>query len=293
MAAVEALPQLARLALILVPLSLPRAALPSSGTPSGGEGAVFKVTAPDHWCPYVCDPKRDGLEGFQIEIAKAVFAESGRTVKLVPMSYERGLKEAREGRIDGIPSALPGEAPGFLYATEPNTKNLWCFYRSKDAGKEWDYAVPKDLDSAPGTVGLVKGYSFGPAMDAYIDAHRKRFEFYFGPDVLRRMTEKVSRGHLDAFLEDRTTMEYHLSKGILRGLRRSGCISEPLQSTYMAFSPASSSSPELRRAWDATLARLRAEGKVDAILKRYGIRDELKERSPAPSAVPQRREAAR
>jgi polar amino acid transport system substrate-binding protein len=239
-----------------------------------GENTIT-FASPDFWCPYTCDVNKDNHEGFQIDIARLVIGHLGKKVKYFPTNYERAIQSVRVGRIDALPSALPGEAKGFIYSTTPQMEQLWCFYAPK--GGTWKYNSYTDLEKLQGTIGTVKGYSFGKKYDEFFQTNKQKADVFFGDDVLNRMVSKIeSKRGMVAFLEDRTLIDYLQVNKKMKPLENLGCLADVKAETYVAFSPTKKEFVEFAAKYSEVLKKLREEGKLESIYRKYGLTDPFK-----------------
>jgi polar amino acid transport system substrate-binding protein len=246
--------------------------VPSSYGNTKPKAKDIVMPSPSFWCPYTCDPKKDGVDGFQIDIAREVFRSMGREVKYEPTNYERSIQTVKSGSADALPSALPGEAEGFVYTTEPQMEQLWCFFAP--AGEKWRFSKFDDLKTIPGKIGLVKGYSYGKTYDEFFEKNKSKTDVHFGDDILKRMVDKIEakRGMI-AFLEDKTLINYLLAQKKIKPLENLGCMEDVKSETYVAFSPAKPESKAMAEEYSAALKKLRASGKIDKIFQKYGLKD--------------------
>jgi polar amino acid transport system substrate-binding protein len=232
--------------------------------------AADLVLSADEWCPYNCDPRSDH-PGFAVEIARAVFAGTGRGVDYRVASWTRSLAEARAGRFDGVISASPAEEPDFIYPMEPVGMS------------RTGIAVRRDSDFRPGDanpfegriIGAIDSYSYFGAAGAYIRAHAadpSRIQFLSGSDALVLNLRKLAAGRVDIVIDDANVLALAIDRQRLGGQLRTVAFTD-CKPVYIAFSYAIPDGLALARAFDSGIARLRASGRLAGILARYKIRD--------------------
>jgi polar amino acid transport system substrate-binding protein len=225
----------------------------------------------DGWCPYNCDPGSD-RPGYMIEVAREVFAAAGHEVDYRTSSWMRSLDDARGGRIEAVVGATAGEAEGLVIPAEP-------LGRTRDG-----YAMRKGdrPDGAAGppaferlVVGAVRGYEYSGPLAAHVRAHGDdpaRVQFVTGDDALEKNLRKLASGRVDLVPDDAGRL-----RAAIRDLGLGGALEvvhegdpNPL---YIAFSPSDPRSPAYAALLSEGVVRLRASGRLAAILARYGLAD--------------------
>lgn len=228
------------------------------------------VLAADRWCPVTCDA-RGNLPGYAVELAREALALSGRLLEYRVMPWERAVDAARAGRIDGVIGTVTAETPDFVYPQQAIGSNTNVFFvRAEDT---WRYRGLRSLEGV--VVGIANEYSFSPGFDQYAARHRAdpaRLHVLYSTDPVQQGLTLLRAGRIDAFLDDRTVVNWALrhDQGA-PALRESGELNKiPL---YIAFSPARGDAPATAAALDQGLEALRANGRLAEILSRYGVRD--------------------
>ncbi len=240
-------------------------AQPAAGSPLGRE---IVVAAPAFWCPYSCVAGA-AREGFTVDILRAIFEPQGIRVRLINKNYGRALQDIREGVHAASPLSFMEEAPDFVFPKSAIALTRYCVYLP--GGSTWTYAGPDSLDGL--RVGIVKGYSYGAALDRSIAGRRARFTVSAGEDITRRLARMVMARRLDAFIEDESVVDYTLAANPDLKLHNSGC--EPPHLAYFALSPARPTSAADARSFDEGIKRLRTSGELERILAVYGLQDRL------------------
>jgi polar amino acid transport system substrate-binding protein len=226
------------------------------------------ILAADAWCPFNCAPEAD-LPGFMIDIARAVFEESGHTVEYVVMPWKRAVDEARNGGVDGVVGALRDDAPGFIFPDNESGMARIGFYTLKDS--DWTYS---DRDSVGTRVfGTARGYSYGREIDAMIAEKVLKVDEVGGISPLVYNLCKLREGRIDAVVAERSALESEtLRLNITDEIRYAGSPEEG-EPVYIAFAPGKPRSGEYARMLSRGMDALRKSGRLEAILKRYGVRD--------------------
>ena len=188
----------------------------------------------DEWCPYNCAPTGE-KQGFMLDIANEIFANAGHSIDYQLRPWSRAIQEAREGRIYGIIGAVPSEVPDFIFPEQEFAESTMVFW--VNAENPWRYT---GLDSLKGIrIAVIDQYSYGEALDAYINAHReeKGVRVSYGEGAFANNLKLLQRGLVDAIAADRDVMSYYLyERGEQHQLVNAGEINAaPI---YIAFSPA-------------------------------------------------------
>lgn len=254
---------------LIIAASLPgayaRAAVPASVTP---KKAV--VIAADKWCPVNCQAT-NGPPGYAVELARESLALAGWTVEYRIMPWDRARDAARAGRIDGIIGTIADEAPDFVFPRETIGRNANVFFVRKDSA--WRYRGLRSLDKV--IVGVVNEYRFGTEFDTYVARYQddpKRIARIYSLEPVPQGLRMLQAGRIDAYIDDRMVVNWAMKQDpALASVRESGKLGET--SLYIAFSPAKPQSRAVADAFDRGVRQLRADGKLAAILARYGVSD--------------------
>jgi len=226
------------------------------------------VIAADPWCPHNCEAGSDH-EGYMIDIAREAFGLAGIDVEYVNMSWARALQQARDGYVDAVVGALPGDAPDFVFPEAAIGYSKIALYTHPD--NNWQYSGVDSLSQF--TLLAINGYAYSPELDSYIAKHQddpEKVWILSGPAPLSRAIELLHQRRSDVFPEDRYVMQWQLEQdGSAESLRMATVIHEsPL---YVAFSPVGSDSLELAALLSEGAKALQSTGRVAEILARYGL----------------------
>jgi polar amino acid transport system substrate-binding protein len=232
--------------------------------------AATITIAADEWCPYNCEPSSD-KPGYMIEIAQKVFGEAGHTIEYQSMPWSRAIEEARRGRFSAIVGATARDAPDFDYPSRSLGVGVNVFLTAK--GSDWRFS---DIGSlATVSLGTIRDYSYGDALDAYIAQHGRdaaRVQVASGDTALDINFKKLAAGRIGALVEDRNVAEYYLANSSQQGgFDTVGDLGEnPL---YIAFSPAIENGAEYARLLAEGVQKMRASGELATLLTKYGLQD--------------------
>ena len=251
----------------LVPETAAKTAEPALPVPAT-QARQSVVIAADPWCPHNCEAGSDH-EGYMIDIAREAFGLAGIDVEYVNMSWARALQQARDGYVDAVVGALPGDAPDFVFPEAAIGYSKIALYTHPD--NNWQYSGTDSLSQF--TLLAINGYAYSPELDSYIARNQdnpERIWVLSGPAPLSRAIELLHQRRSDVFPEDRYVMQWHLEKdGSAESLRMAKVIHEsPL---YVAFSPVGTDSLELAALLSEGAKTLQSTGRVAEILARYGL----------------------
>ncbi|MCY1344966.1 Bacterial extracellular solute-binding protein, family 3 [compost metagenome] len=238
--------------------------------PARGETLV--ITG-DVWCPINCAAGA-AQPGIFVELAQRIFAESGIAVEYQTVNWARAIHAVRQGRANALIGAGREDAADFLFTPSAPAISRTCFYALPDGA--WRY---RDVDSLAGiSLGVINGYSYGPALDDYIQRHAHdpaRVQIAAGDQALAINVAKVLHGRVDATLENSWVMASQLARQSPPvALERVGCRA-PDVPIYLAFSPALDSSRRYVALFEAGLQRYRRDGRLKALLASYGVDEAL------------------
>ncbi len=228
--------------------------------------------AGDIWCPINCEAG-SSKPGIFVELARDIFAESGIQVRYETRNWARVLQEVRRGEIDAAIGAGVEDAPDFLFTKEPVALSRNCFYTLQDS--TWRYVGVESLPAI--RLGVINDYSYGPQINAYIDARHgygDRVQKSAGDQALDLNLSKLMHGRLDALIENSWVIQARLAAlGHSRSeLREAGCRATDAP-IYLAFSPALPGNKRYADLFEQGLQRYRADGRLQALLKRYGVEE--------------------
>ena len=224
----------------------------------------------DEWFPYNGVPGSN-LQGFMIDIATEAFKEKGYTVEYETMPWTRAVAEGRKGKIDGIVGALKGDAPDFIYPELEQGISSSSFWVKND--NPWRFAGVDSLKNI--CLGVIKDYSYGQEMDAYIKLHLEEpnlIQSVFGEDALNQNIRKTIKGRINTFVEDVMVCQAELKNSKFTGqLISAGIIST--DKIFVAFSPNKEISKIYAKIVGDAMISFRESGKLQQILSKYGIED--------------------
>jgi polar amino acid transport system substrate-binding protein len=227
------------------------------------------VIAGDVWCPVNCAADA-AQRGIFVELAEQIFAEAGIKVEYRVLNWARAVHDTRLGKLNALVGAGVEDAPDFLFSeTAPGISRM-CFYAQP--ARSWRYQGLSSL--ADVSLGAINGYSYGKQIDDYILSHRhdsQRVQMASGDNAGAINVEKVQLGRIDVVLANTWVTALYLSRnGMADTLEQVGC-RVPDVPIYLAFSPALKSSKRYVELFEQGLQRSRANGRLQALLRAYGV----------------------
>ncbi|ODM33107.1 ABC transporter substrate-binding protein [Marinobacter adhaerens] len=252
----------------LVPETAAKATKNAPAAPAPSNPRQRVVIAADPWCPHNCEAGSEH-EGYMIDIAREAFSLAGIDVEYVNMSWARALQQARDGYIDAVVGALPGDAPDFVFPDAATGYSTIALYTHPD--NDWQYGGIESLSEL--TLLAINGYAYSPVLNRYIERHQddpERVWILSGPAPLSRAIELLHQQRSDVFPEDRYVMNWQLQQeGDTESLRMAAVIHE--SPIYVAFSPVGRDSTQLATLLSEGARALQRSGRVSEILARYGV----------------------
>ena len=224
----------------------------------------------DLWCPYNCAPGSD-YPGYAVEIARIVFDGAGYDVDYQLLNWTRSIDEARHGHVDAVIGAFATDVPGFVIPAEPIGRSSTGF--AARLSSDYRYTGPQSLDGQ--TLGIVATYEFPGALGDYLHnlhGDKSRIQYMSGDQGLAKNLLKLISGRIDVVLDDAQVLQRLIKELQLedRVIFSQDYTQVPI---YIAFSPANPASSQYADILSTGIARLRASGRLAAILARYGLQD--------------------
>ena len=229
------------------------------------------ILAADAWPPYNCAAD-DSLEGYLVEVARAVFEPLGYRVEYRIVPWQRALAGTLAGTYDAALGASAAEAGGLVLPATELLLSRAALYARADSHLRVD--GPADLDSL--SVGAIRGYSYDGWLGRWLQANAERpdrVQLLAGDFPMVQNLHKLVSGRIDLVADNPATITYAAARLGLTDLIRQVAISGAPEACYIAFAPADGQGIRLAALLDAGVSALRRDGRFAAILARYGLRD--------------------
>ncbi|MBU2707484.1 transporter substrate-binding domain-containing protein [Zooshikella marina] len=242
------------------------------------KGATDTIAlATGSWCPYICpDVSSDtGLSdqpGFFVEIVREILSEHGYHIKLTVVPWSRAILGVRNGDYDGVLGTVPLGLPDLIFPEKAQSYYHMCFFTRLESS--WEYAGVRSLANL--RLGVIQDYNYdnGGELDQYILQETNGFwvSSISGEDIqaLSRNIDRLIKKRVDVIIDGREVVNYYL-KNKAYNLREAGCVSR--DEMYVAFSPMNDRAKEYAEILSNGMVRLRASGKLEKILAKYGVKD--------------------
>jgi polar amino acid transport system substrate-binding protein len=229
--------------------------------------ATLRVRA-DSWMPFNGDPA-DKQPGYVVEIAKQVFGPRTINVDYQTLSWDEALKAARAGEIDAVIGANKIEAAELVVPKEPIGAPTMGLFARKDL--VWEYANIGSLKKV--RLGVIGGYSYWDALDAYIANHPGGTVVVFsGDSPLEEAMAKLEAGEIDVIAETVPVFVWRAKahgKAMAEYRMPYKHEGEPI---YLAFADGENGR-RYAAIFDESVRALRKSGELRKILSRYGVAD--------------------
>lgn len=250
---------------------------PQVAHPVAAETAAAPVPEPacslkmglDPYEPYQFSDMDGQIRGLDVELVQAIASESGCALSFVQQDWTNLLAGVRSGEIDLL-SGASRNADRERYAnfSAPYRDEVFAlFVLREDAGK-WQAAGFDELVAAKAMrVGITDGYLYNDAVNALLDDPARAGQF-----VASSMSE-VHIGNLldhkvDGVLEDPFVVAAILRRKNLGDAVVRSPLDFGAKPVHLMFSKQSVPADTVTR-FDAALARLREDGRYQAIVERY------------------------
>jgi polar amino acid transport system substrate-binding protein len=226
------------------------------------------VLSADEWCPFNCNPNHEN-QGLLLDIAKFSFARKGHSIKYVPATWKRAIRQVMKNQHQGLIGAAKPDAPDLIYP-----KNYLHLVHNKLyvlRNSDWKYTGIKSLESI--NLGVVRNYYYGEVINAYIEANKhdkSRITIITDDTAIGRTISMLKRNRIDAFIEVKAVVQHYLSSQVNnQQIKEAG--EGSTQDIYIGFSPNNPHSQRYADALDEGIVELRKTGKLEQLYKKYNI----------------------
>ena len=231
------------------------------GAPVGAQ--ALKVGSTPTGLPFTfLDTKTNTIQGVMVDLVNAVSKEAGFTVAVEPLQFSTLIPALTASKIDIIEAAM------FI---TPQRKEVVSFSAPVYSYGE-GLIVPKTDTKDYTSFADLKGETVGAQVGtAFVEPLKKsglfnEVKIYDAiPDIIR----DVNSGRLKAGFADAPILAYYVKQGLFPGVR----LVETFKPTVVASVGLSvrKTDTELLAKIDAALAKLKADGTLQAILTKWGL----------------------
>lgn len=236
----------------------------------------------DHWCPYNCSPLSES-PGYLVDIVRTALQPLGVKVEYKTLAWSEAIDQARKGKAAGIIGASLADAPEFVFPKQTLGLARNCFFTLPK--HSWNFHGVKSLDAIK--LGLIKGYSYGEELDTYLKEKlgqdtdsanpspqdEQSLQAVAADNGLLFNLKKLNRGTIDALVEEQNVLRntLYLNNQDFRTVRNAGCVKT--DKIYIAFSPKEPKAAQWAEALDKTVEAMRKDGRLQRLLRNYGLED--------------------
>lgn len=228
----------------------------------------------DEWYPINGNPA-SSHPGYMIEVAQTILTAHGHTLDYRLAPWKRSILEVRQGHADCIIGAYKSDAPDFIFPINAWGKAEFNFYT--DIGSSWTYQGLSTLESI--RLGVISGYSYSTELDRYIERNRNHsnVQITTGEHALEQNIRKLLAKRIDSIISFEPVMKTKLAQlKVSDKIKTSGTL-EFSQLMYIGCSPNKASSQHYVQLFSDGIIKMRKNGELGKIMKRYGLKDWLRE----------------
>lgn len=180
----------------------------------------IRLAATD-WCPYTCAPQepnqgirqeaeKQAEPGIVVEYLRSILSPHNITLDIKYLPWKRAIQEVELGKISGLVTAVPSEAPNLLFTTTATMNYGVCLY-SHDSN-DWEYKNTGSLNDK--VLGAALDYSYNKDLDAYIKKsnNTSKITTVTGEDKLSRFYSMLESQRIDAFVSDQYVASWNAKK---------------------------------------------------------------------------------
>jgi len=221
------------------------------------------------YAPYTFADEQGNGTGADIDLITAIAGEIGCTVTTVELPWARMLKEIERGTLDVATSASwTEERASWGRFSEPYREAVVAIYVRLDESDRYALQSLADVPAQQMRLGVIVDYYYGDVVAAEIGKPEVLAWTDGAPDYPSNI-RKLVNGRIDGFLaEDVAVMDTEVERmGMSDRVERYPLRIQGEELRFL-FSR-KTIEPELVAKVDATLAAMRADGRLDAIMARY------------------------
>lgn len=215
----------------------------------------------ESWVPYQVKDSTGKMSGLDIELTEAIAKEAGCKIVFVDLPWARQLSENESGAIDvTMGASKTPEREAFATFTDGYRNEINSLFIKKGEGA--DIKSVADLATTKLKIGISRGTSYGPA----IDAIKTKFDASADNDELN--VKKAIAGRVDGFLVDQFT-----GFSLIKSMNASDkLVLHPVTiSSGEVFLMVSKKTkvPDLTKKLNVALAKIKANGVQSKIIEKY------------------------
>jgi polar amino acid transport system substrate-binding protein len=226
------------------------------------------ILVADIWEPYNGNPSSK-QPGYVVELAHTIFNDAGLTLEYRVMPWNLALEAAAKGEVAGVIGAAFDDAPGFIFPEEEINRSEIVFVTLRK--NRWNFRGLASLKNV--VLGAVQDYSYTPLIDQWIaqaDTHQVKFNA--STHTVTQNFRRLLDGRIDVLMDDSHVIShYFATTGRAQHFRIAGKTEGG--NLFVAFSPVKEQSNELAELFSNGIKQMRQDGRLQTILKKYGLKD--------------------
>jgi len=228
------------------------------------EARVLRIRS-DSWMPFNGDPAGE-KPGYVIEVLREIFEPQGVKIDYQIMPWTDSVKAVEAAQAEGIIGTDVTEAAKMLIGKVPIAEPIFSLFVRKDS--PWKYQNIRSLKEL--RLGVVEGYNYWPSIDEYIKkSTAPAVHVYSGNAPAAEAVADLTSGKIDVMVESVLVFYWSLKSNGQKISDFRSAYSESTEPLYVAFAK-TEQGREYTRMFDEGLVKLKASGRFDAILAKYG-----------------------
>jgi polar amino acid transport system substrate-binding protein len=224
----------------------------------------------DPWCPFACETKNNEKLGIVVDIAKAVFAKNGYTVKYDVMNYARAIIDTRNGLVDAVAGCAKEDAPDFIFPTKPVTTTNYVYFSKAESNLK-----VSDLKSIEKhKVGSITGYSYDETSTKAIASKNKSFFEVSGENGLEQLIKMLETNRIDSLIESEEVFWNYLQEKNIdsKKFKAIGKMKQTPQQISLCFSPKNPKSKEFAAMLVKGMDEMKKSGELVKLFNKYNMK---------------------
>lgn len=184
------------------------------------------------WCPYTCNNEQQphGIVG---QYLTELLAEKNIALSIESYPWARAIELAKAGKVNGLLTAIPAEAPTLAFTTTETMSYQVCFFTR--ANESWAYEPPLTMKDK--RLGVISQYGYGDEVTNFVNKPENKSSIVSisGQNSLSRLIMMLQQSRLDILVEDVHVLTWHMKTLNLpfNNIRNAGCLAP--NSFYIAL----------------------------------------------------------
>ena len=221
------------------------------------------------YAPYTYSDEEGELTGADIELIRALAGEVGCTLEFAELPWARILREVEHGTLDvSTSTSWTPERTQWAWFSEPYRETEMAIYVRRGEVGRFDLKRLADIAEQEFRLGVITDYYYGDEYQA-LTADPRYHPWIDGATDYATNIRKLSSGRIDGYLvEDVAVMAAELARLGLTGQVERYPL--PIKGEQLRFMFSRKTvDAGLVAALDAALERMRADGRLVAIMSKY------------------------